>query len=166
MSWSEALSRLIDIQIKRPYFQSEPDEVKLREIALSQPSARSFFLEDVLLSCKTQLAFVFGKGRVAPMEVLSIPKLELQAALLAPRLKPVVCDAIDFNFSRIFLWTDCTTVIQWLLSEAKQPVFVANRVSEILELTIIDQWSHVGTTDNPSDDVTRGLPIESLNDSA
>ena len=64
------------------------------------------------------------------------------------------------------MWTDSTTVIQWLHSEAKQPVFIANRVSEILELTTIDQWSHVGTTDNPADDVTRGLPIESLNDSA
>ena len=95
------------------------------------------------------------------MKVLSIPKLELQAALLAARLKSVVCDALDFNFSRIFLWTDSTTVIQWLHSEAKQPVFIANRVSEILELTTIDQWSHVGTTDNPADDVTRGLPIES-----
>ena len=84
----------------------------------------------------------------------------------ADRLKSVVCDALDFVFPRIFMWTDSNTVIQWLHSEAKQPGFIANRVSEILQLTTLDQWSHVGTTDNPADDVTRGLPIESLNDSA
>ena len=100
------------------------------------------------------------------MQALSIAKLELQAALLAARLKSVVSDALDYNFSRTFMWTDSSTVVQWLHFEAKQPFFIANRVSEILELTTSDQWSHVGTTDEPADNVPRGLPIENFNDSA
>ena len=36
---------------------------------------------------KAKLAFVLGKARVAPMKVMTVPKLELQAAVLAARLK-------------------------------------------------------------------------------
>ena len=42
---------------------------------------------------------------------------------------------------------------------------MANRVSEILDLTTVDQWNHVGTSDNPADSGTRGLTAESLIDS-
>ena len=39
VSWSKAPPRLIDIQIKRPYFQSEPDEVELHVFGDSSQSA-------------------------------------------------------------------------------------------------------------------------------
>ena len=75
---------------------------------------------------ETQLAFVFGKGRVAHMKTLTIPKLELQAALLAARIKHVE-DSLEYEVGNVFMWSDNSTVIQWLHSIEKQPVFVANR---------------------------------------
>ena len=40
---------------------------------------------------QTELAFILGKAGVAPMKVMTVPKLELQAALLAARLKRDIC---------------------------------------------------------------------------
>ena len=60
------------------------------------------------------------------------------------------------------MWTDSTTVLQWLHSIDKKPVFVANRVSEILELTTVDEWNHVPTAYNTADAGTRGLSANAL----
>ena len=98
---------------------------------------------------KTELAFVLGKARVAPLEVMTVPKLELQAALLATRLKNEIIQAITVTVTQVFMWTDSTTVLQWNNSNEKQPIFVANRVCEILEYTSVDQWDQVATKDNP-----------------
>ena len=75
---------------------------------------------------KTELAFILGKARVAPMKVMTITKLELQAALLAARLKQDICQALTVHVNKVYMWTDSTTVLQWLNSTSKQQIFVAN----------------------------------------
>ena len=115
---------------------------------------------------RTELAFVIGKARVAPMKVLTVSKLELQAALLASRLREGICEALTIQIQRTFMWTDSTTVLQWLNSLEKQRIFVANCVSEILEGTTVDQWHHVATQNNPADAGTGGLSSEALQNSA
>ena len=115
---------------------------------------------------KTQISFIFGKARVAPMKALSIPELELQAALLATRLKDDILTALTVCINHVYMWTDSTTVLQWLNSTEKLPVFVANRVGEILESTTIDEWHHVLSGDNPADTGTPGLSSETLKDSS
>ena len=64
------------------------------------------------------------------------------------------------------MWTDSTTVLQpvlqWINSYEKQPIFVAFRVCETLELTSVGQWKHVPTKDNPADAGTSGMSAEFL----
>ena len=100
------------------------------------------------------------------MKALSIPKLELQAALLATRLKDDILTALTVGINHVYMWTDSITVLQWLNSTKKLPVFVANRVGEILESTTIDEWHHVLSGDNPADTGTRGISSEALKDSS
>ena len=61
---------------------------------------------------KTELAFVLGEARVAPMKLMTIPKQELKAALLAVRLKQDICRALTVHVNEVFMWTDSTTVLQ------------------------------------------------------
>ena len=96
------------------------------------------------------------------MKVMTVPKLELQAALLAARLKREIMQALTVSVNQVFMWTDSTTVLQWINSNEKQPIFVANRVCEILDYTSVDQWNHVATKDNPADAGTRGMSAEIL----
>ena len=87
-----------------------------------------------------ELAYVVGKCRVAPMKQQSILRLELQAAMYGTRVKQLVVDEHDIGIERTFFWTDSTTSLQWLHgAEKKQPVFVANRVAEMLDSSTIDQ---------------------------
>ena len=64
------------------------------------------------------------------------------------------------------MWTDSTIVLQWINSTNKHPILIANRVSEILENTSVDQWNHVATCDNPADAGTRGMSAEVLQSSS
>ena len=100
------------------------------------------------------------------MKALTIPKLELQASLLAARLREEVEKALTLEISKTFMWSDSTTVLQWIHSLDKQPVFVANRVAEILDLTTADEWNYVKSSENPADAGTRGLSAKTLLDSS
>ena len=64
------------------------------------------------------------------------------------------------------MWTDSATVLQWIHSLKKQPIFVANRVAEILELTTTDEWNYVQSSDNPANEGTRGVSASALVESS
>ena len=96
------------------------------------------------------------------MKRLTVPKLELQAALLATRLEVDIYKTLTIPLSKTFMWTDSTTVLQCLRSFDKQPIFVANRVSEKLEYTTVDQWFHVPSADNLADAGAKGISAGGL----
>ena len=166
--WSADLPKLENIKIPRSYFSGPFDNIELHMFGDSSQdifSAVAFLRARVKTPTgeeKTELAFVLGKARVAPMKVMTVPKLELQAALLAARLKREITQALTVTVNQVFMWTDSTTVLQWINSNEKQLIFVANGVCEILEYTSVEQWNHVATKDNPADAGTRGISAEVL----
>ena len=101
---------------------------------------------------------------------MTIPKLELQAAVYGDRLRKQILNEHDVKIDKIVHWTDSSTVLQWLqAAHKKQQVFVANRATEILETSSMDQWRHVKGVENPADigtrGGTRGMSIEGLRES-
>ena len=109
------------------------------------------------------LAFVIGKCRRAPMRHLSIPRLELQAAVTAVRLKEQIVKEHEMTINSCSFWSESTTVLPWIhSSHRKQQVFVANRVAQILDTTDVSRWKHVSGINNPADIGTRAINIEEL----
>lgn len=55
------------------------------------------------------------------------------------------------------------TVLQYIDSQtARFKTFVANRIGFIREATKSEQWRYVRSSDNPADQATRGMKVESL----
>ncbi|XP_075151975.1 uncharacterized protein LOC142226001 [Haematobia irritans] len=102
--------------------------------------------------------FICGKTFVAPTKYKSVPRLELQAAVFAVRLKYHIFESQNRKVTRVQYWTDSNTVLRWIQSDArKYKQYVANRVGEILEGSVADEWKWVPGTMNPADDATRPL---------
>ncbi|XP_038063201.1 uncharacterized protein LOC119733910 [Patiria miniata] len=109
------------------------------------------------------LGFVLAKCRVAPKRQLSIPRLELMAALVGAQLSKTVRDALTVDIDDTVMWSDSTTVLTWINSDScRYKVFVGTRIAEIQTLTEGDKWMYVNTKENPADDITRGLSVSEL----
>ena len=104
------------------------------------------------------VSFAMDKPRFAPMKHHTIPKLELMAAVTATRLKEMLNKKPKFTFSGVFMWTDSTTLLQWIgINDKKQPVFVADRMAEILYSTTVDRWNHKDGVKDPANLGARGI---------
>ena len=81
------------------------------------------------------VSFVMAKSRVAPLKQLSLPKLELMAALIAARLSKFIREALQSLDITPYLWADSQIVLYWLQSSKHINAFVTHRVTETQQLT-------------------------------
>ena len=110
-------------------------------------------------------AFLIGKSRQNPLKAVTIPRLELTAAVVATRLSKTMLCELDVAIDKIFFWTDSECVLRYIANQDKRfHTFVANRVAMIHESSRLNQWNYVDTDHNPADDASRGLTAESLID--
>lgn len=98
---------------------------------------------------EVDLAFIAGKTKCAPLKILTIPRLELQAAVLATRLVAEIRECHELPIAKVVLWTDSRTILHWIRSDQrKYKPFVAFRVAEIIDSTDPSWWRWLPTTMN------------------
>ncbi|XP_018317371.1 uncharacterized protein [Mycetomoellerius zeteki] len=110
-----------------------------------------------------QVNIVCAKTKVAPLKKLTVPRLELNAALMLTRLIVLVRDALALEDNSIFLWADSSVVLTWVSSHpARWKDYVRNRVTIIQELVPSTTWHFVSGKKNPADCASRGLSVPDL----
>ena len=102
--------------------------------------------------------FVAAKARVAPLKELTIPRLELQAAVLASRLGKCILQESRFNFERVRYLSHSRIVLAWIKRERRSfKPFVSCQVAEIQSNSSLSDWSHRPSLFNVADDLTKGI---------
>ncbi|XP_072392165.1 uncharacterized protein [Diabrotica undecimpunctata] len=119
--------------------------------------------ENGFISCN----LISSKSRVSPVKVVTLPRLELLGVLLLSNLVTKILSVLipsQSQINSVNLWTDSEVVLAWINSHpSRWSTFVANRVTQIQELTSNHTWRHVRSKDNPADILSRGAtPLQLL----
>lgn len=159
--WLREVKQIDKFKIPRCYFPSSKEIKNLQLHLFSDASEKAYAAVAYLRFESNNLfrtSFVTGKTRVAPLKNLTIPRMELQAALLASRLAATILKEVDLHIEQVFFWCDSTIVLSWIRSEAKRfKMYVGNRIEEIRNLTDVNSWRWVSTIDNVADKSTRDV---------
>ena len=119
---------------------------------------------------RDQTTLVMSRSRVAPVRSITLPKLELMAAVIATRVASFFIQSLHLtsNDTTIHLWSDRQITLHWIYDikqTATTKPFIANRVMEITQTFPASVWTYVPTDDNPADLLTRGISAEQLKSS-
>ncbi|GFS91348.1 integrase catalytic domain-containing protein [Trichonephila clavipes] len=96
-------------------------------------------------------------------KTLTIPRLELCAAVLFAKLVKRIVAALQLETAEIYLWSDSMIVLAWLRKEPMDlKTFVQNRVAKIQELYPNQLWRHVPSDQKPANLVSRGVKPNKL----
>lgn len=166
--WRASLDSLSSLRINRcvkPEGFGSVKSVQLHHFSdastygYGQCSYLRFVNQDGQVAC----SFIMGKARVVLLRPMTIPRLELTAALMSVKVSTFLDQELDYENITHTYWTDTKVFLGYIATETKRfHVYVANRVQQIREQTHVKQWSYVTSAENPADIASRGLCASEL----
>lgn len=132
LKWLNNLSTITDVRVTRCYSANlrSCDQVELHVFCdASTIAMNAVAYLRVVKAEKIDVSFVASRGRVAPERFMSIPKLELQAALLGYRFSLMIKEEMGVKVHKTVYWIDSRTVLCWLKTRKALKTFVATMVA-------------------------------------
>ncbi|XP_055527785.1 uncharacterized protein LOC129720345 [Wyeomyia smithii] len=159
--WIGMMRNIKSFKISRSYFgdakSTEIQELELHIMADASEKAYgcvAYFR--AVVRGEVRCALVMSRSKVAPLKQVSIPRLELLAAVLAARLSRTVIENHSLVVGRVVFWVDASVVLSWIRSDQRRyKQFVGFRIGEILSLTKLTEWRWVPTRMNVADQLTK-----------
>ena len=159
--WLAVLLKMGDVRIPRCYFpQYDPNSYRSLQLHIFVDASEQAFAACAYFRIvdrgTVRCCLVASKTKVAPLKPLSIPRLELMAAVIGARLKKTIIENHSLRIQQTFFHSDAGTVLSWIRSDPRRyRQFVAFRVSEVLSLSTVDEWRWVPTKLNVADEATK-----------
>ena len=148
--------------LSRYYFTEEDSDTPDVTLHVFVEASQQAYGASAYVSNGKSTALVIAKNRVAPVKVITLPKLELMAAVIGTRIATQLKDNLDVN--RVIMWSDSQIVLHWIASKKTFCRFVQNRINEIHKLDC--QWNYIPTDSNPADLQTRGITAVQFKESS
>lgn len=168
MEWQNSLQHLSRLHVPRTYSTVGVGKAKRSELhVFSDASEKAIcavaYIKVTSSDGGTEVGFVLGKARLAPQPALTIPRLELCAAVLAVEIAEVIAEEIDHQLDSISFYTDSKVILGYIHNQSRRfYVYVNNRVQRIRESTTPEQWNYVPTDQNPADHGSRSVLASKL----
>ena len=130
------LFNLEKIEFRRSLWPSEQVVGNPELVVFSDGSVTAFgavaYIRWKLESGKWWSTLITSKSKVAPKNRITIPRLELNGAVLSKRLKEFLVTHMDTEFSNVYHLVDSSTVLGYIhKSDSKLKPFEGIRVSEV-----------------------------------
>ncbi|MCG8033352.1 MAG: hypothetical protein JAZ03_14395, partial [Candidatus Thiodiazotropha taylori] len=125
--WRNGLKDLVMVNIQRCVKPRDFGAVKVAEMhhfsdASTSGYGQCSFLRLIDDSDQVHCSLLMGKSRVTPLKPITIPRLELSAALLSVKIGSSLEQELDFKGLSLshFYWTDSKVVLGYLSNEARR----------------------------------------------
>ena len=161
IQWRKELPQLVSIKLSRCYFSTAPAvTVQLHGFCEASEAAMAavVYIRTTYACKSTTCRLVTSKTRVAPLKMMSIPRLELAGATLLAKVLTSTREALGIPLADVHAWSDSSIVLAWLDGAPRRyKSFIGNRISTVTSAVPPKSWKHVPTLQNPADCASRGL---------